>query len=400
MINDKNMEKIDLTKLLKDCPKGMPLDCAIFDNATLYNIESNKDNEYPIRIETANGHFMDFTKYGTYTDAPEAKCLIFPKGKTTWEGFHRPFVDGDIVFYNDTIAIFKEWGDETLFRTYVAKGLNCEDLIGINTPLFGKSVRNEIRFATEEEKQILFKALEENRYKWNSKTKSLEKLIAPKFKVGDKIRHKTANIDYVLEISRVYDDSYGIVGCGWMVSMEYQNEYELVPNKINKDMEEKKINQMSLANCDLDEVEIVLGDRFELKIIDGKYYAVRKKPIYPTTYADCCDILGFKNRNKNVQQFLNSCDLYDFELMTKLSMLKVCRDTYWKLAGEQMGLGKPWEPDWNESKPKYTIAVIENKLVKHYALTQHCILAFPTEEMRDAFYENFKEIIEQCKELL
>ena len=27
-------------------------------------------------------------------------------------------------------------------------------------------------------------------------------------------------------------------------------------------------------------------------------------------------------------------------------------------------------------------------------------LAFPTEEMRDAFYENFKELIEECKELL
>jgi hypothetical protein len=28
------------------------------------------------------------------------------------------------------------------------------------------------------------------------------------------------------------------------------------------------------------------------------------------------------------------------------------------------------------------------------------ILAFPTEEMRDTFYENFKDLIEQCKELL
>ena len=28
------------------------------------------------------------------------------------------------------------------------------------------------------------------------------------------------------------------------------------------------------------------------------------------------------------------------------------------------------------------------------------ILTFPTEEMRDTFYENFKELIEQCKELL
>ena len=29
-----------------------------------------------------------------------------------------------------------------------------------------------------------------------------------------------------------------------------------------------------------------------------------------------------------------------------------------------------------------------------------CGLSFPTEEMRDAFYENFKDLIEQCKELL
>ena len=28
------------------------------------------------------------------------------------------------------------------------------------------------------------------------------------------------------------------------------------------------------------------------------------------------------------------------------------------------------------------------------------ILSFPTEEMRDAFYENFKEQIEVCKEFL
>ena len=31
---------------------------------------------------------------------------------------------------------------------------------------------------------------------------------------------------------------------------------------------------------------------------------------------------------------------------------------------------------------------------------QDCILTFPTEEMRDAFYENFKSEIELCKELL
>ena len=31
---------------------------------------------------------------------------------------------------------------------------------------------------------------------------------------------------------------------------------------------------------------------------------------------------------------------------------------------------------------------------------RNTVLAFPTKEMRDAFYENFKDLIEQCKELL
>ena len=387
-------EQLDLVKILKDCPKGMPLDCEIFNGTVTFSRIVN-DEQYPIEIKINDDYKEYLTKYGNYVDRSFCKCVIFPKGKNTWEGFQRPFVDGDIVFYNDTIAIFKEWGDETLFRTYVVKGLNCEDLIGINTPLFGKSVRNEIRFATEEEKQILFKALEENRYKWNSKTKSLEKLIAPKFKVGDKIRHKTANIDYVLEISRVYDDSYGIVGCGWMVSMEYQNEYELVPNKTTKNMEENKINQMSLANCDLDEVEIVLGDRFELKIEDGKYYAVRKKPKYPTTYDDCCDVIGISRHEVEI-------DIprpYQ-QNMFNLFKLLICRDAYWKIAGEYLELNKPWEPDFSDDSPKYNIFKYENKITLSDNNWSNRILVFPTLEMRYAFYENFKDLIEQCKELL
>ena len=35
-----------------------------------------------------------------------------------------------------------------------------------------------------------------------------------------------------------------------------------------------------------------------------------------------------------------------------------------------------------------------------YHGSNNVLLAFPTEEMRDAFYENFKDLIEQCKELL
>ena len=61
----------------------------------------------------------------------------------------------------------------------------------------------------------------------------LTKIIKPKFKVGDMIRHKETNKDDVYEISKVYDDFYGIVGFNWMIYMKYQDQYELIPNKFD-----------------------------------------------------------------------------------------------------------------------------------------------------------------------
>jgi hypothetical protein len=39
------------------------------------------------------------------------------------------------------------------------------------------------RFATEEEKQKLFQAIKDHGYKWNAETKTLEKLVEPKFDI-------------------------------------------------------------------------------------------------------------------------------------------------------------------------------------------------------------------------
>ena len=60
-----------------------------------------------------------------------------------------------------------------------------------------------------------------------------ENLIKPKFKVGDRIRHKETNKDDVYEISKVYDDSYGIVGFNWGIYINSQDNYELVSNKFD-----------------------------------------------------------------------------------------------------------------------------------------------------------------------
>jgi hypothetical protein len=71
-----------------------------------------------------------------------------------------------------------------------------------------------------------------------------------------------------------------------------------------------------------------------------------------------------------------------------------------------MGLDEPWKPDYNEesyeqgSPIKYVIYYTGTYITKGVKCTPSHILAFPTEEMRDAFFENFKELIELCKELL
>ena len=66
-----------------------------------------------------------------------------------------------------------------------------------------------------------------------------------------------------------------------------------------------------------------------------------------------------------------------------------------------MGLGKPWKPNLQDKKEtKYVITNVGNNIAFTNYLEYNVILAFPEEEMRDIFYENFKKLIEQCKEFL
>ena len=121
---------------------------------------------------------------------------------------------------------------------------------------------------------------------------------------------------------------------------------------------------------------------------------VNKKPKYPTTYAECCKILDIREEKNYTQG-------YKCGLITKFQELFIARNTYWKIAGEEMGLDGPWEPDWcNEDKLKYCIECSYGTIDKTVEIVWNCILSFPTEEMRDAFYENFKDLIKECKELL
>lgn len=138
----------------------------------------------------------------------------------------------------------------------------------------------------------------------------------------------------------------------------------------------------------------------------------KKKNKYPKTYEECCKVLKVNSDNFITIRNLYRDDgeeettYYESDLLGKFDSLWeliICRDTYWKIVGEEMGLGKPWEPDFlNPTREtRYFLFCTGITIEKgQAAFPTNKILIFPTEEMRDAFFENFKELINECKELL
>ena len=226
------MEKVNITELLKDCPTGMELDSTLFEGL---EFDCIVDNEYlPIRcrIKHPNGGYTvyNFTKYGCWLDTTFAKCVIFPKGKTTWEGFQRPFRDGDVVVCEENKEITQMFilkSQINNMRGYFYTGYDFK-----HNDFFEEGNWYFDRLATEEEKQKLFDAIKANGYKWNAETKTLEKLIEPKFKVGDKVKRKDDNYTYIVTIAKLDGDYYDYVNkdgqCG-VIHVSIQDTWELVP---------------------------------------------------------------------------------------------------------------------------------------------------------------------------
>ena len=99
-------------------------------------------------------------------------------------------------------------------------------------------------------------------------------------------------------------------------------------------------------------IEFNLSDRYVFKdengnIINATKIVMEKKKIYPKTYEECCKILDFcgeyffttyedgihfPREDNNIYQILKSTSI--------LTKLLICRAAYWKLAGNEMGLGK------------------------------------------------------------
>lgn len=84
-------KNIDLTKILKDCPKGTKFYTSVWGEVTFNTI--NKGCLYPICIY-ADGYseYTNLTKDGRYLNIPNSECIIFPsKDQRDWSKFTAPW---------------------------------------------------------------------------------------------------------------------------------------------------------------------------------------------------------------------------------------------------------------------------------------------------------------------
>lgn len=227
------MGKLNIAKILKDCPSGMELNCMVYDDIYFDYIDDENHDLINCYIKYNDKRTsIVFNAFGCVSFIDKAKCVIYPKGKTTWEGFQRPFKDGERFqrpFKDGDILIGKS-GNPFIFKRSFNSNY-CGSYCGIDTQgnFYTESdnwaYADSLSFATEEDEEKLFHAIKDNGYWWYPKTKELIKM---KFKIGDTI-HPIENIYNKQTINSIENGGYitqnGYVNIrkqgSWMIAKDF-----------------------------------------------------------------------------------------------------------------------------------------------------------------------------------
>lgn len=196
---------INIAEILKDCPKGIELYSPLCGKCVFDRLNMGTT----IVCKKQNTQEITFTREGYYMLPvfDDCECMIFPsKDQRDWSKFQRPFKDGDIVATTNGLWIGITTGGYSgcSIPTYCI--IHCDERF--EAYFNYKEKWKFARLANEDEKQRLFDAIKANGYHWNAETKTLEKLVVPKFKVGDRIR-SVISLSYYTIIG-IEDDQYVI----------------------------------------------------------------------------------------------------------------------------------------------------------------------------------------------
>ena len=113
---------IDLTKILRDCPRGTELYSSVFGKVAFLCID-NLNAVYPIVVKVyfGNNQSKQFTKQGTYY-ANAGECTLFPsEDQRDWNKFSAPWRKKE-KFDPKTLNEF----DKVLVRDVVDEKWHCD----------------------------------------------------------------------------------------------------------------------------------------------------------------------------------------------------------------------------------------------------------------------------------
>lgn len=152
--------------------------------------------------------------------------------------------------------------------------------------------------------------------------------------------------------------------------------------------------------------KIVLPDGWEIDKVEGNEIILKEsKKELPKTWKECYRLLGkgeyISNSSGIVErtpspfmtgtsQDRNVLPVGLGKPLLALCQLLVCREVY----------RQGWKPDWDDKKAKYVIGCEYNNIYKDKMYNLQSLLSFQSEEIRDKFLENFRNLIEEAKELI
>lgn len=164
------------------------------------------------------------------------------------------------------------------------------------------------------------------------------------YKVGDKVLYKYGNATYFIkkmfwEIDKVlYELSDEVYSDGSSLPDTLIFNVGVAQLQPYKEETMEKIKDFLIPTIDFneyckDKYLLNLGN-YEIKEENGKTYAVRKRLEYPNTYEACCDVLKIEYPYFKTEEDGISASTYKNNLVGALKQLLICRDAYWKIAGD------------------------------------------------------------------
>lgn len=145
-----------------------------------------------------------------------------------------------------------------------------------------------------------------------------------------------------------------------------------------------KVTDTANLNINLD------GYNNIILVLDGNQYQLDKdkikemcKKVLPTSFVEV------ESKYMQDRDLASLHHKYSDKLET-LSKLLYLRDIY----------RNGWKPDWDTNDTKYIIYPVNERLIETTNNISNRIFSFQSREIRDKFYINFKEMLEEVKDLI